>query len=393
MPSELLPHFYSPASDALSCDILVAGGGIVGLWIARLSSRQGASVILLDAGRPGQGASGGLLGALMPHMPERWNVKKQFQFEALVSLEQRIGELQDETGVDCGYRRCGRLLPLAVERQAELAGVRAAEADRRWAGEAADHFSWRLVESGPEEDWPALNTMPFGLVHETLAARVNPRRYLAALQASLADTVPVIGGDGLRSPIRNGSAETEAGRQIRCGCVVLAAGHACFDLLGRWTGSAPSDYGTPVKGQAALLRADVDPNLPLVYRDGIYVVPHEGGFAAVGSTTEKRFGAGSQTDALLDGVVAGAAALCPALAGAAVIERWAGLRPKALRPDPMIGAVPGLRDVFVATGGYKITFGIAHEMARCVLDLAVHGRDDGLPDTFRPEHHLRRRRD
>jgi glycine oxidase len=48
----------------------------------------------------------------MPHSPERWNGKKDFQFRALVDLEAEVAGLEAETGVPCGYRRVGRILPL-----------------------------------------------------------------------------------------------------------------------------------------------------------------------------------------------------------------------------------------------------------------------------------------
>lgn len=376
----------------MSCDILVAGGGIVGLWLARLAGRAGQSVVLLEAGRLGDGASGGLLGALMPHMPENWNAKKQFQFEALVSLQDRVRELQEETGLDCGYRRCGRLLPLTSPRQVDLARVRVSGAARLWASADSSAFRWRVADSGPDENWPTAAAMPHGVVHETLAARIDPRRYLSAVAASLSESVTVIEGDGLRSVDPDtDTATTENGRSVRCGSVVLAAGHRSFELMGRWTKRQPVDYGMPVKGQAALLRADIDPALPVVFQDGVYVVPHEGGHVAVGSTTERQFESADGTDQRLDAVVAAASALCPALMGAPVVERWAGLRPRAVRPDPMIGAVPGFKRVFVATGGFKITFGVAHEMARGALNLALFGRDDRLPESFRLEHHLQPR--
>ena len=72
-----------------------------------------------SARRLGAGASGGLLGALMPHMPDRWNAKKQFQFDALVSLEAEIAALEAATGLSAGYSRSGRLMPLAEAASAQ----------------------------------------------------------------------------------------------------------------------------------------------------------------------------------------------------------------------------------------------------------------------------------
>lgn len=92
-----------------SVPLLIVGGGIMGLWAAVKAERLGIDTLLVEAGRLGGGASGGLLGALMPHMPDRWSDKKQFQFDALVALEAEIAGLEAETGLSGGYRRCGRI--------------------------------------------------------------------------------------------------------------------------------------------------------------------------------------------------------------------------------------------------------------------------------------------
>jgi acetaldehyde dehydrogenase (acetylating) len=47
--------------------------------------------------------------------------------------------------------------------------------------------------------------------------------------------------------------------------------------------------GGPVKGQAALLDAGAPADLPLVYHDGVYVLVHQNGLVAVGSTSEREF--------------------------------------------------------------------------------------------------------
>jgi glycine oxidase len=80
-------------------ELLIVGGGIMGLWAAVHAERLGIDTVLVEAGRLGEGASGGLLGALMPHMPDRWSDKKQFQFDALVALEREIETLEAATGL------------------------------------------------------------------------------------------------------------------------------------------------------------------------------------------------------------------------------------------------------------------------------------------------------
>jgi len=74
----------------------------------------------------------------------------------------------------------------------------------------------------------------------------------------------------------------------------------------------------------------------------------------------------------------------PMLAGAAVVERWAGVRPRAASRAPMLGAWPGRAGEFVANGGFKIGFGMAPKVAEVMADLVLEGRD-AIPDGFRVE--------
>jgi glycine oxidase len=377
--------YNAPRSD-LSCDLLVAGGGVVGLWVARLAMLKGLDTILLEKRSAGSGASGGLLGALIPHLPERFDPKKLYQFEALRALPDRVAELEAETGIACGFRRCGRLMPLYKEAFSDIARGQVQAAEENWHG-AETGFSWRVLDEPPFFDWPTGAVCPLGVVHDTLTARIAPRGYLSALAESLHGKIRLVEGDGL-ARIERGNIVTDAGVSISAGKTILAAGHETFGTVAGLIGVAPRSLGIPVKGQAALLQADLPDDLPLVFHDGTYVVVHGSGRVAVGSTSEPEFGQPFETDGKLDDIIEKATVLCPALKGAPVIERWAGLRPRAVRRDPMIGVVPGQPDLVVATGGFKITFGIAHRMAADALELALTGECANLPATFRLDHHL-----
>jgi len=136
-----------------------------------------------------------------------------------------------------------------------------------------------------------------------------------------------------------------------------------------------------VKGQAALLRASVDPALPVIFADGLYIVPHEDGLVAIGSTSENSFSDPSGTDGLLDALIAKARQTAPVLAEAPVVERWAGLRPKAIGREPMVGRHPDHPNVSLMAGGFKVSFGLAHELARTVVD-EIEGGTLRVPPSF-----------
>ena len=79
-------------------------------------------------------------------------------------------------------------------------------------------------------------------------------------------------------------------------------------------------------------------------------------------------------------MIARARAIVPALAAARVIDRWAGIRPRAITRAPILGAWPNRAGHFVANGGFKIGFGMAPKIAQVMADLVLEARDSIPPD-------------
>lgn len=372
-------------------DILITGGGIMGLWAALKAAEANLSVTLVDAGAIGSGASGGLLGALFPWMPDKWDAKKQYQFDALVALPCEIARLEDMTGLVAGYRRVGRIIPLPRPHLRDIALRHASDAEANW--QASDQrFHWHV-----RDGLPTLAVDPescaAGHVHDTLAARVEPRGLVRLLRAALdrQPKVRIIEHASLsKLDPAQGRAEIAGGGAIAFSHAIIAAGIGSFPILETLLPPLPKPLGQGVKGQAALLRAGIDPQNPVVFLDGIYIVPHEGGFAAVGSTSENTFADPYATDTQLDDVVARARALLPDLRDAPVLERWAGIRPKAIGRDPLVGPLPDHSNVIALTGGFKITFGVAHRLAVSALDPLLGTRHAPLPPNFTVEGQLTR---
>ena len=368
-------------------DLLIIGGGVMGLWAAVKAERLGIRTLLLDAVRPASGASGGLLGALMAHMPDQWNDKKQFQLEALIALESEVAALEAETGLSCGYRRSGRLIPLPKPHLLPLAERRAPAAAENWRS-GGRCFSWTVRDTSPDPLWLSPDACSAGVIEDTLAARISPRALTAALVAAIDAGRHVQRVDGLSvRRLQPGEAELSDGRRMAFGHAIVAAGTGSFDLLAQLGAPLARPLGSAVKGQAALLEADVDPALPIIFLNGLYVVPHEDGRIAIGSTSEDEFDDPRSTDHRLDALLARAREVSPKLQDARVVERWAGVRPKAIDREPMVGPHPDAPQVIALTGGFKVSFGIAHRLADAALG-PLGGRDVLLPDGFEMSHHL-----
>ncbi|GGD36713.1 NAD(P)/FAD-dependent oxidoreductase [Sinisalibacter lacisalsi] len=337
-------------------DVTVRGAGAFGLAVAYACAERGARVRVVDPNGAGAGSSGGLVGALAPHVPEHWNDKKAFQFEALAMGDDFWSAVARTGGRDPGYARSGRLQPVADAQALALAEARAETARELWQG----RFRWEIVEARAE--WGPVS--PTGLaIHDTLTARMAPRRAVAALAAA----ITALGGEIV----------TEAEDEGR---VVWATGAAGLTELSAHFGKT---VGVPVKGQSANLGFDARA-LPQVFADGVHIVPHGDGTVAIGSTTEREFTSPDKCDAQIDAVIARARAAVPALADAPVIERWAGLRPRARTRAPMLGAWPGRAGHFIANGGFKIGFGIAPMVGQVMAALVLDG-DDRIPGAFKVE--------
>lgn len=374
-----------------SVDLLIVGGGVMGLWAALKAGRAGLEVLLVDEGRLGRGASYGHLGALMAHSPDKWNAKKQFQFDALLSLEAEVRALEAQTGLSTGYARAGRLIPLPKPHLRDIALRHEADARLNWQASDGRAFDWRVTSDPPTQGWPRAEGVEGGFVLDTFAARANPRAFTAALIAAIRCLPNVAILEGVAVADLDGataSATLSSGDTVGFGHAIIAAGYKAFPMLERLWPDRAKPLGMPVKGQSALMAAEVDPSLPLIFLDGLYVVPHEGGRVAIGSTSENTFDEPFTTDEQLEDLIARARQLVPALRDAPVIDRWAGLRPKATARDPLVGPLPDAERIIALTGGFKVSFGIAHRLADAALQTVLGAADVDIPRSFRVPHHL-----
>ncbi|WP_071675518.1 NAD(P)/FAD-dependent oxidoreductase [Nioella nitratireducens] len=336
-------------------DVTVRGAGIFGLSVAWACLVRGASVRVIDPNGVASGSSGGLVGALAPHTPERWNDKKELQFQSLDMAEALWAEVAELGGKDPGYARTGRIQPVGA---LELATERARAAQELWKGK----YTWEIRDV--REFGAFVPVTPSGLViHDTLTARAHPRKATAALAAAVI--------------AKGGEIVEDAAEQ---GKVVHATGAAGLVALSEELGKP---VGAPIKGQSAILDYDAR-DLPQVFVDGLHAVPHADGTVAIGSTTEREFDDSSRCDGGLDDILGRIVRLIPVLKNKTVLERWAGLRPRARSRAPMLGAYPGRDREFIANGGFKIGFGMAPVVGQLMADLVLDG-EDRIPESFRVE--------
>ena len=336
-------------------DITIRGAGIFGLATAWACAQKGATVRIIDSNGPASGASGGIVGALAPHVPENWNPKKQFQLESLLMAESFWRGVSDAGGRHSGYVRSGRLQPVADDHALALAQARVETARDLWHGQA----EWTLR---PASGSPWAPDSPTGqLIYDDLSALLHPAQACAALVGALDAKGITVETDGPSEATSDGP-------------TLWATGIVGLQELNQ---TAARPMGAGVKGQAALLQYDMA-GAPQLYADGLHVIPHADGTTAIGSTSENQYDH-LQPDDQLDDIIARARAAVPALTHAPVIQRWAGVRPRARSRAPMLGAWPDRPGHFIANGGFKIGFGMAPKVAETMAALILEGENTVPP--------------
>lgn len=342
-------------------DITVYGAGIFGLSIAWSCVQRGARVQVIDPYGVGAGSSGGVVGALAPHTPENWNDKKQFQFESLIMADTYWRSVEEAGGQNTGYARSGRLQPLNDEKALALATSRSNGAKELWQGLA----SFEIIKA--TGDWAPKSETGL-LARDTLSGRMHPRMTCNALVAALKTKGCKVVPDATPS-----------------GIIVEATGWRGLLQLAQ---EMDQPVGNGVKGQAAVLEYTAATDAPQLFANALHIIPHANGTVAIGSTSEREFDDPTNTDAQLDDVVSSAKQAFPVLHNAPVIERWAGVRPRAKSRAPMIGHHPTRKGAFIANGGFKIGFGMAPKIADVMADLILN-EVDRIPEGFRPEASIR----
>ncbi len=340
-----------------TADVTVRGAGVFGLSVAFACASRGARVQVIDPHGVGAGASGGIVGALAPHVPEQWNAKKAFQLESLLMAERYWGSVTHAGGAETGYVRSGRLQPLPDLVAVTRAKERAKGAETLWQGQAC----WAVTPSETDGWMPASATGM--IIHDTLSALIHPRKAVQALAAAI--------------QAMGGQISTQG---VDAGAVVWATG---WQGLQEMTAQHHRIVGNGVKGQAALLRYDASGE-PQLFIDGLHIIPHLDGTVAIGSTSEREFESAEDTDHQLDGLLRKAVSALPILADASVIARWAGVRPRSRSRAPMLGRHPFVKGAFVANGGFKIGFGMAPLAGEVMADLILEG-EDRIPADFAPQ--------
>lgn len=352
---------------AETSDVLICGGGVIGLTCAYQIAKSGKSVTVLDRGQPAQEASWAGAGMLPPGTPHRTGDANAADYSAMMSTSHDLWptlaeELREQTGLDNGFRKSGGLSVFASAEARDKSAL--AWRAINVSAEPLEPLALTGVEKTASSSAGHWHTVP------TLWQVRNPRHLKALLVACRMSGVVFQSGEPAEGLLKSGPRVHGVRTQhdeYHAAETVVAAGAWSTPLL---KGLTPDDsLGVrPVRGQIALLNTDVP--LAHILDDGPrYVVPRGDGRVLVGSTMEYvGFDKRTTTDGLAS-LLELATKLCPALADATVEQHWAGLRPAAVRGRPIIGRVPGVDGLITATGHFRDGLNLSPITAKVVSDV------------------------
>jgi glycine oxidase len=360
-------------SDRRSYDVVVVGGGAIGLCCAWRASQRGARVIVLDRAHPPAGATRVAAGMLAPIGELAFGEQDllRMTLDAGEMYPAFVAELETASKLSMGFVQSGAL-HIALDRD-EAAELRRVHDLQRALGLGAEWLPPRRCRELEPGLTPSFN----GGVHAPDEAAVDPRQMTAALLAALAtEGVEVRGGVEVTGALIEGEriagVRTEAGEELAAGAVVLATG--AWSGAASWLPEAARPPVRPVKGQILELRSP-DGRAPcerIIASERIYLVPRPDGRLIAGATTEERGFDSAVTAGGVHELLREAYRLLPDVAEMELVESMAGLRPGTPDNLPLIG--PGaLEGLVLACGHYRNGILLAPLTGDAVAELLDHG--------------------
>jgi glycine oxidase len=352
-------------------DVIIVGGGVIGLLTARELRAAGAAVTILERQAPGRESSWAGGGILCPINP--WQVPEPIT--RLCGWSQRAypdfaRQLHESSGIDPEWQPSGMLLRASPQdRQA----IEAWGAGHGLAVQYLDAVAAAVAE-------PNLGEHREAVLLPHVAHIRNPRLLAALLRDVEQSGVRVLAEHPVHridvAGDRVEALETEKGR-FRADCYILAAG-AWSEQLASLTGlHLPVQ---PVRGQMLVFDGQPGWLNHIVIDQGQYLIPRRDGRILAGSTVEY---AGFDKNTTADGgaQLAGfARGLLPPLRNCSIERHWAGLRPGSPQGIPCIGRHPELGNLYFNCGHFRNGLVMGPASARLLADLML-----GRPPIVVPE--------
>ena len=360
-----------------SADVVIVGGGVIGLAIARGLALGGVrDVCLIERGTLGTEASFAAAGMLLPQV----EADAEDDFFKLACRSRDLypsfaAALREETGVDVELDTTGTLYLALNEHDHE-------EIEKRcdWQTRAGLLVQLLSTEEARELE-PCISESAYGALLFPNDIQVENRRLLSALANSVSNLgVEVLTETNVESLMiersRVTGVQTHRGT-IACKSIVIAAG--------TWSGFLVDPGIEPVRGQMICLESKPQLTRHVLYSPRGYLVPRQDGRLLAGSTSENAGFAKRVTAGGISSILQNTLEISPAIATLPVVDTWAGLRPRPADGLPVLGPCGEIDGLVYATGHYRNGILLAPLTAELITEAIVAGVTSPLLAPFSPD--------
>lgn len=333
--------------------VLIIGGGVVGMTIAREFLKSGADdVVLLDRGKLGREASFAAAGMLSPQAESDTNdLFFRFCCEARDYYPDFAEEIESESGVDIELDRTGTISAAFGEKDEAV---------------LSERFHWQTA-AGLQVDWltatethrlePFISPDTIGSLYFPNDWQIENRALLRGLELIVRRSCDEIHeSTSVKSLIIDGDSAsgvvTADNRTIEGDLVILATG-AWTSLIETGLIDISLPEIKPVRGQIIGYQTAKRLLTHVIYSRRGYVVPRRDGRVLAGATVEEAGFENEVTEAGVEFLQRNAVELIPSFAKLKMSESWSGLRPCSSDQFPLIGMIPGCRNLYLSTGHYR----------------------------------------
>ena len=313
--------------------VLILGGGLMGLAIAHQLARRGRAVTVLSR-RRSEAAGFVAAGMLAPHAEGLSGDLLTLGQLSLERIPRWVAQIEADSGLPCGLRATGIVVPFRDANERDRYPTAA-------FGEALNRQRLEQLLPGIAPAWEA------GLLFDQDGQIDNRRQLMRALESACVDrgvhfqegveVLKLLKQDGRLHGVRTRDSEGQLST-LNCTTAVLCSGAWSAQLL-------PELPVFPVKGQMVSLQTPRGALKHVIFGPGTYLVPREDGLVVAGATSEPEAGFNEGlTPQGQQRLNKGIAELLPDAVNWPPMERWWGFRPCTPDEGPLLGQgpIPGL---------------------------------------------------
>ncbi|MFK7795176.1 MAG: NAD(P)/FAD-dependent oxidoreductase [Gammaproteobacteria bacterium] len=337
----------------MKSDLVIIGGGIIGLYSAYLLAQRGINITLIDKSDFGQESSwvaGGILAPLLPwhYSPQVLSLTTNASND-YYNLSQHLFE---HTNLDIEYWKCGLTILESYS-----------EETKQWCNK--QNIVYQQNEQLPLDSiyLPDIAQVRMPLVLTALIQCLQQKSNVRLLNNTTVDSYHVHKNHMVAVNTSIGNIDTEH--------VLLATG-AWSPKINNSKKHFRMPAISPIKGQ--IIAIQTIPGLldQIIYKNGHYLIPRKDGLIIAGSTLENVGYSKNITDSARNKLWENSLSMLPELNNYSITYHWAGLRPGSPENIPTIGPHPDVKGLYLNCGHFRYGVAMAPRSAEIISQWIIN---------------------